>query len=153
MLPTICDAIDARMRIGDTLLALLVAPLGAAVPSLFQAMLASERGVAELRQLVILTGSVWVLCLAGGLLFVFPILAAAPGLRQPSGVVAAIWGGLVSLAFGALLVADFTLVGIQYPTTINGLLTTCAPGVLSGLTYAVVANRLAQARSAPVEYF
>jgi hypothetical protein len=142
-----------QMRLGDTLLALVVAPLGAAVPSLFQAMLAAERGVAQLFPLVVLTGSVWVLCLACGLLIVFPILAAAPRLRQPSGVVAAIWGGLVSLAFSALIVGNFTAGLIQFPTTLNGLLNGSAPGVLSGLTYAVVANRLAHARSAPAEYF
>ena len=142
-----------EMRLGDTLLALLVAPLGAAVPSLFQAMLASERGVAELRALVIVIISVWVLCLAAALLFVFPILAAAPSLRQPSGVVAAIWGGLVSLAFGALLLGDLTIGWIQFPSTLSALFNGSAPGVLSGLTYAIVANRLAQARSAPVEYF
>lgn len=141
------------MRLDDTLLALLVAPLGAAVPSLFKAMLASERGVAELRALVILIMSVWVLCLAAALLFVFPILAAAPRLRQPSGVVAAMWGGLVSLAFGALILGDLTIGWIQFPTTLTGLFNGSAPGILSGLTYAVVANRIAQARSAPAEYF
>ena len=141
------------MRLGDALVALLVAPLGAAVPSLVQAMIVPAGRLPELLPVASVTGNVWAVSLAGALLFVFPILAAAPSLRQPPGFLAGVAGGFVSLLLGALILGDFAPDHMRFPTTVTGILRGCAPGVLSGLTYAAVANRLAQPRAARPEYF
>ena len=142
-----------ELRLRDALLALLIAPLGAAIPSLVQTIMTPAGDLPELLPMASVPGNVLAIALAGALLVVFPILAVAPAVRQPPGFVAAICGGVVSVLLGAVILGDFRQGHVQFPSTLSGFLRSCAPGVLSGFTYAMVANRLAQLRSARPDYF
>lgn len=84
--------------------------------------------------LVIVAGWAWFLSLAAGLVFVMPLLALVPRLRQPPLWLAAAWGTLAAVAF--------TSVFIERGRVVEFLLSPLSmAGLSSGLLYAVLARR------------
>ena len=116
------------MRFGRTIGPLVIAPSGAMVVSVAQALL-DGRGAVSSLTMAWLVGFV---SLAVGFSFVLPVLWFAPRLRQPPLWLAAVWGMLVAWCVVGVLFR-------QLPPT-AGVVGLSLSGAASGLVYAFLAN-------------
>jgi hypothetical protein len=91
--------------------------------------------------LVIIVFWSWSLSLAAALLFVMPILAFVPRLRQPPFWLAAMWGAAAAWAFTSLFIQRRQMVDFWSPLAVAG--------AASGLLYALLVRRRASRASAP----
>ena len=91
----------------------------------------------------------WPLCLAGGLVFVLPVLAWNARVRQPPIWIAICWGALASyltiLGLGAVYTGG---VGGEFgpPLSFDSMAVGGFPGAIAGLTYSLVARWLSRRR-------
>jgi hypothetical protein len=122
------------MRFRDTFGPLLLAPLGAMG---VYAVLSAISGESASNALVMF----WVVgaaSLAAGMVFVLPVLALVPKLRQPPAWIAALWGAAVAVCVGWLTAG----VNTDFPEFSRVVGPFAVLGAASGLSYTFASKRL-----------
>jgi hypothetical protein len=122
------------LRLLDTIVPLLLAPLGAVVVAGIGIAVRDPTSI-------LLIFFVYPFALAAGVVCVLPILVLAPPLRRPPFWLAAVWGVTAAWVFMLLLTrGDFS----RLPDA-GGLAELVLAGAASGLVYAVAARQGARA--------
>ena len=126
------------MRFQDTIRPLLLAPLGSVV-SLMVFSVLFGKWMEMLMGFWIYVALIYVFSLAAGLMFVVPVLALVPSLRQPSLWVALPWGVIV--AWAAAWLNGPINTALQNLLRWEVLIPYGAAGAASGLVYTIAAQR------------
>jgi membrane associated rhomboid family serine protease len=123
------------MRFRDTLVPLLIAPLGSVVVHAGFVACCQPLRPAGISALILIV-DVWVLSLVAALVLVLPAFALVPRSRTPRLWVAAIWGAMVAC------VASRALFGLRHGrSSILVASATALAGAASGMVYAIAMRR------------
>lgn len=132
------------MQFRDTVRPLLIAPAASVGVHVVFATLFQQAGLFG-SAFVILMAWVWGLSIAAAVVFVMPVLALIPRLRQPPFWFAAIWGAVVAWVFSGLFLRRVDAGGYSLRAW-AGL---GVAGAAAGLLYAALVRPKAEGRSTP----